>query len=548
MRKKLISMILATVMAVSVCACGNTNAVNSSEKESQQAEAVSTETASQTTEAEAEKTLYPIVDDPITVKGLLVGNYNVDDGRIIWDKVSEITGINFEWITIDPETLSVYLASGNWEFDFILNGNCITSVYINDYGVEGGMFADYTEYLEYMPNLQKTFEKYPEALKVVKESNGAVYGLPLITEAATNTQVRAYVRTDVLEAAGITEIKTTDDFYNALKTLKEKNGAAAWCPGGLNENNYFGVWLYSAFGPSVSADFEDDGTGAVVFNRTSEQYKHYLEFLNKLYEEELMHQEYLTADAELRKALARSGEAAFLASEAHSLTEEDFADGEIHLGVLEPLTSEYDSEKKVLAQLPISMGGSFLNAESEYLVELCKVFDIMFAEEEVVEGSGLYGHCFGYGFEGVHWKYNDDNTYEQILPEGYTESFATFLSQEFSFSNTAGLFTAYKGYITSTPGNNQLRQKGFVENVLPYACDPSEVFPSSFLKFTEEEQSVITNKYTDIKTYVDEMKSKFITGVEDIDTVWDKYCNDLKVMGIDEVLEVYQAAYDRWNQ
>ena len=68
------------------------------------------------------------------------------------------------------------------------------------------------------------------------------------------------------------------------------------------------------------------------------------------------------------------------------------------------------------------------------------------------------------------------------------------------------------------------------------------------LKFTTEEQDVITAKYTDIKSHVDEMKAKFITGLVDIETGWDEYCATIEKMGIKEVLEQYQASYDRWNQ
>ena len=73
-------------------------------------------------------------------------------------------------------------------------------------------------------------------------------------------------------------------------------------------------------------------------------------------------------------------------------------------------------------------------------------------------------------------------------------------------------------------------------------------FPTKFLKFDEDEQTIITDNYTDIKKYVDEMHDKFISGVEDVndDTTWNTYCKRIEDMHIDEVLKVYQASYDRW--
>ncbi len=58
---------------------------------------------------------------------------------------------------------------------------------------------------------------------------------------------------------------------------------------------------------------------------------------------------------------------------------------------------------------------------------------------------------------------------------------------------------------------------------------------------------MLDNNYVDISTYADSMRSQFITGVASLEADWDAYCDKIKAMGIDEVLEVYQASYDRWN-
>ena len=544
MRKKLLSVVLAAVMTVSVCACGNTQKpVNSSESETKQSEVASSDTTPVQSEVVEEKSLYPLVDEPITLKGVVLGTTQYED-LIVWDVVEEITGVNFEWITIDTEAINTYLA-GDWEFDFIHSRKLADSI-VSDYGVLGGRFADYNDYLDLMPNLQKTFEEYPEAKKVVTESNGEMYALPYIEASATATQVRPYYRTDLLEKYDIPVPKTTEELYQALKTYKEKNGTAGFSAFGLAETGYWGIMLYSAFGTSVQPDFEDDGTGNVVFNRTSEQYKHYLEYMNKLYEEELIQQEFLTFDNAKAVGLASSGDTVFYAQEAHSLGVDIFEDGQFHLDCLAPLTSEYSDDQEILAQLIASKGGMYLNAESKYLEILAQVFDIMYATEEVVEGSGLKGMSFCYGIEGKDYIKNEaDGTYELVTPEGF-ESFTKYQYGTLIIDN-AGRATDLEGYVTSTPGNGQARQFGFRDNVFPYACDESKVFPTSFLKFTPEEQDVITAKYTDIKKHVTEMRDKFLTGVADIETEWDDYCKAIETMGIEEVLDVYQAAYDRWN-
>ena len=64
------------------------------------------------------------------------------------------------------------------------------------------------------------------------------------------------------------------------------------------------------------------------------------------------------------------------------------------------------------------------------------------------------------------------------------------------------------------------------------------------LSFTDERE-VINSTYTEIQTYKDEMINKFIMGKEPLDN-FDKFVQTLKDMGIDDVLAVEQAAYDRY--
>lgn len=68
-------------------------------------------------------------------------------------------------------------------------------------------------------------------------------------------------------------------------------------------------------------------------------------------------------------------------------------------------------------------------------------------------------------------------------------------------------------------------------------------FPT--LDFTGDEQSIINEKYTEIETYVNEMIDKFIMGVESLDR-FDEFVAKTESMGIQDVLDVYQAAYDRY--
>lgn len=546
MKKKLVSIVLGASMMLSVCACANDAANASSTSESQVASTSTEEVTAETSvEPEVYVPTYPIVDEPITIKGLVVGqNTTFMEDRIVWQKVSEVTGITIEWEVIDKEALGTYLAGGDWPDLFHYQLDAAT---VNDYGITGGRFVNYMDYLDIMPNLAKAYEDYPMALAASTQLNGEVYNLFKVNGAlATAVQCRPHVRFDVLEGAGITELpKTVDEFYDQLVTLKAHYGTPSFILGTEYESDWAPM-LYAAFGTLTQMDFADDGTGKLVFARTEEQMKRYYEFLNKLYEEELMNREWLTLDNTAKNQLAQSGTYAYITrAAAQKLGEADLKDGNWdYIGTCAPLTSEYDSTQEILGYVDYdSKAGMYINAESEYVEEICKMLDIAYATEEVVEGTGLCGQSFMYGMEGVDWEINADGTYSQMFPDTY-KSFSEYQLGALIWINF-GRADQFGSAVTATPGNAQARAKGFVENVLPYQSDI--VVKKSLLKFTEDEQYVLDNKLGEIESYYKQMEAEFITGASDIETKWNEYVATIEKMGVADVLAVYQAAYDRWN-
>jgi len=292
-------------------------------------------------------------------------------------------------------------------------------------------------------------------------------------------------------------------------------------------------------------DMADDGTGKIVPGRTTEQYKEYLKFMNKLYEEELMHKEYLTLDAAAQLKLVQSGTYAFVpASVAQKLVDVDVDNNWDNLATLAPFTSEFDDTQSLVGYPDYyTAHGMYVNKDSEYVEEICKMLDIAFATEEVVEGSNLYGTNFSSGPEHIVWENNGDGTFSEFAPEGY-ESKSVFVSQYYTW-DSFGRNDFWVNMVTSTPGNTQARQMGYLESVIPYQSD--RYVNMTAMKFTEDEQYVIENKWGEINTYVKQMEAEFISGSKDIDAEWDNFVATLEQMGLQECVAVYQAAYDRFN-
>ena len=64
------------------------------------------------------------------------------------------------------------------------------------------------------------------------------------------------------------------------------------------------------------------------------------------------------------------------------------------------------------------------------------------------------------------------------------------------------------------------------------------------LVYTEEQSATLANTESVVISYVEEMAAAFITGTSDPEADWDAYLNELSVKGVDQLLEIYQAAYD----
>jgi len=67
------------------------------------------------------------------------------------------------------------------------------------------------------------------------------------------------------------------------------------------------------------------------------------------------------------------------------------------------------------------------------------------------------------------------------------------------------------------------------------------------LTFTLAEQQELNPIQTDLITYLDESRVQFVTGRKPF-SQWDAYVNDIRRMGADRFVAVYQTAWDRFNK
>lgn len=153
--KKVLAMGLAVTMLAALVGCGSSKSPSTSSeipatKTQESSNAEASGTASEEVAEEAYVPTYPIVDEPITVKAVVI-NQDMTNERILWQKLAELTNINVEFINVESEQLSVFLAGNEWP-DFFLYSQMSNSM-LYEYGCLGHKFVDYNDYKDIMPNL-----------------------------------------------------------------------------------------------------------------------------------------------------------------------------------------------------------------------------------------------------------------------------------------------------------------------------------------------------------------------------------------------------------
>lgn len=558
MKKTLVLLLVAILVALSAFGCApqqpvTPSAVVSTEKASStpaaatakpQESAAATATAGAET-AQPEK-LYPLSEQTVTYTMLNPSSVGEKWSNLRLFKVMEqVTNVRFEFSDTPSGDYTtrqnLLLASGSLP-DVLWNA--LDNNNIQTYGVEGKMLLDIAPLMrDNMPHMMAMLEQYPLALVGVTEMNGGVYVLPKVSVTATETGETLFVRTDMLGKVNKEVPKTVEELYDALVALKDANFSAEFVPFLPSNMNTVEVYLFPSFGEGIDPGFADAGDGkTVVFNTISDQFKLYLEYVSKLYAEGLLEKEIYSMDSATITAKLKANNAAVMTA-GTSFTLENFESGTYDVEIIPPMTSQHTTTQKIRGVPYEKIGGVSISAKTKNPEILLKYFDIWFSEEDVVV-PGLNGISTKFGIYGEDWEYlNDEHTsYRRIVPADTTLTEEEWRIQNVAPSSQPPAFAVMTAVAVGNPAQT-MKGEQCVKNLIPFW---QERFPLSFLKLSPEENDVVSNKLTDINTYVNSMKGKFITGAEPL-SKWDEFVSTVNAMGIQDVLTAYQAAYDRLN-
>ncbi|MEA4890699.1 MAG: extracellular solute-binding protein [Clostridiaceae bacterium] len=568
--KKWLSIILVTVLCFTLALAGcqpqtsGTTGTTTKSGETTKGTTGSTTASAGGYQLSAAGELPIVVGDKATLKVFYVPSAYVTDMTTNYATkwFEDKTNVKVDWMLTSSadstEKLSLLLAANAKSDmpDVFLCG--ISRAVAEAYGVQGVLMDLSSLINDYGVNMKKLFERNDKLEKQMTAYDGKKYFLFRYYETVhvTNTQ-KLWMDMQWLKNLGLQTPKTTDEFYTVLKAFKTEDANGN---GDANDEipfiHYTDGWM-SAFGMSIMNSFvyspagdnklyyED---GKVKVSYAQDGWKEALRYYKKLYDEGLMDNECFSMTLDQAKALG----AATTGNRVGCLTGgtegiHDFADPVINeFEVIDPLkgpTGLQQAAYELFNPTPFFAISSYCTIpEIAYRWADAQLYD---SSADIAKGDYTWLNLW-YGEEGVGWEKaktgavgftGEQAAYKWLFNWGEntnTHWYETFL---------INMPSTWKPLIAADMGAGYQQEKilydATIEHMKPYSVD--KTLPTVSL---DEATSVESAELeTNLITYYKEMEAKFVRGEADLDKDWDAYLAELKNIGLDRYLEIYQTAY-----
>lgn len=577
MKKRIVSLMLATLMILSMTACGgkdssavsagaastDTSAADVTSKDGPVAEPEITEPGSDeepaATELDSEveeislapvalplreettSMTYWIPMPPAESKGVRPDNVSFNTYML------EQTNVQFEFVgpaaNVAGENFSIMVASGDYP-DFIEKfGMYYTAGY--ESAIEQEIIMDVSGLIgEYMPHYTAAMNATEARRLAVTTDSGSIPGFASFyqdpdDDLVTNAGYGVIIRQDWLDEQSLDLPETYDDYYEVLKVFRDAYGATMWLPNiGVAMNDSF-IGGYNTAGYSNGSAVPFFVTDHEVhYGPCEDGYYDYVSMMAKWYQEGLVYADFISGTDVMNadSTLYSSGEVGifFCSSRAYnslltSFPELGFGPGmnpvvatgdEVHIGTP-------SSANSISVVMSTQCSDPELGA---------KLIDWMYTDD------ASFHAC--YGFEGEAYTLDASGTpvfTDLVLnnPEGReaVEALAAVSINYFVWNSDPHIESELQG-----EAYNELYE-------IWGKHDGNDWNYPSTATMTDDESASFSATYSDIETYVREQTLRWICGDLDLTgAAFEEFKENIAGMNIDTCIEAKQTAYDRYAQ
>lgn len=520
--KSVLALGLSVIMITSLAACGGSS--DTKKKENNKAE----ETA-----GSGEKVTFPLKDKKkYSVFYQMNGEYELQDNVTMQTLLDE-ANIEFDYQSVMggdfTEKRNLILSSGDYP-DAFLKSN-IYMQDLNKYGKQGIFIPLENLIKQYAPNLTKRLDEI-DGWKYLTSGDGHVYSLPEIGR-KDGAMITYWINKNWMDNLGLKEPHSLDELYEVLKAFKDKDAN-----GNGDSNDEIPITATATMKPDLLLPYFDicydqETKAAVIDDKltyipTADVFKQYIEFVTKLYQEEIMDKNAFTQKQEQQTAIGQSG---------------DVLGSFFDFGAFLSVGREKDREYIALTPFtdgtyPISSGitpgGLVLTNKCKNPEVLISWFDQFYTEE-----GGIHALL---GIEGKTWRKRDDGDWEWIIGNGYGDDVAEVRASSTLQGN----------------GTHPSIWPDFWFDHMSSETDPNEVYlnserskfskkgaiPLPVMQYNDEDAMTIATLKTDIDSYIDQYVAQVATGALDLGKSWKEYTTTLNNMGAGQLIDIYEKAYN----
>ncbi len=569
MKYRLLALLLALVLSLGMLtACGSTGTTSESPAqtsespdatpavETEEPEVMSSESApaeeSEIVPSEPPASEEPAPEEPVTTKlsdelvtltywqawPPFLSSISEPQDAAMFAELEEILNVRLEITAVDTETsaekLSLMCASGDMT-DMIQGMRNYSGG--STKALDDEVIIDLLPLIEeYAPNYWSIMQSDDNIYKSVLNDDGAVPELFGMYTEYYYTDQGYFIRQDYLEQLGLPLPTTLDDLENILAAFQSELGIKDPIVI-LYEGNC--AFLSTALN---ATDYVENGK--YISQATADETKAFYEKLHEWYEKGYINADFTSYNYSNTKPpedVVTSGNAGMFSEDVASISTyydlmadvEGFALSalpQVKLNADDALHTGYIG-KKVSDKYTLAISS---NCSPENQIYAIQFMDYLFSDEGMILANfGIEGDTYVIGDNGEP-QFTDKILNNPDFPWQLCQSL--FINP--GFPCVVNLEVERMTYNECQMNAVDIWNRNF--------ADSSMTAPTAMLTYTADESAARAQYATDIQTYQEEMRLKFITGALDIDAEWDTYCKALKDMGIDRVVEIDQAAYDRY--
>lgn len=491
------------------------------------------------------------------------------DSNEVLNKLAENVGITIEWDTMsDSLAEQVNIRIAGEQLPDAFQGVGFSNYDISTYGADG-VFIDLTPYInaDVMPNLAKILEEHPEIRSAITMSDGKIYGLPAAEQMGTagigleedysiyTVPQFGMINKAWLDELGLSVPTTLEELHTALVAFKENDMSATYygnAPGStIPMSTGFDQWcwgqnvFYAGFGftnwpNDICNDLILNEDGTVEFVSVRDGYRDAVTYFHDWYAEGLMDIEMFSQSTSQLIAKCSQGQVGVATWWYIEEVMGDKSSDYVFLPILEGPDGTYN--------VTVRTGGA-VNSGNLNITSACgnpeallKFYDQWYDGEIVMQ--------LQYGPIGTYFTEQDENgMWVSITDEEAREKFGKSAGELKGVHEVYGpkliLSSYYNDYFYMEDRAIIRLEDLAYKFVEPYVTSMA-TYPIDCV-YTAEELEIIDRYRADFESAVSEQEALWLKDGGPTDEEWEAYVQMLiDSCGMEELLKVYQAAYDRY--